>query len=46
MKKNILNKDAADEVIERIQKIQPAAKPRWGCMTEVEMFFHLNEALS
>jgi hypothetical protein len=45
MKKNIFDKQAAHEVVKRIQKVQPSAKPRWGCMTEVEMFFHLNEAL-
>ncbi len=45
MKKNILDKQAADEVVKRIRKVQPLAKPLWGSMTEVEMFFHLNEAL-
>jgi hypothetical protein len=39
MKKNIFDKQAAHEVVKRIQKVQPSAKPRWGCMTEVEMFF-------
>ncbi len=45
MKKNILDKQTADEVVERIRKIQPSAKPVWGSMTAVEMFYHTNEVL-
>ncbi len=45
MKKNILDKQSADEVVERIRKIQPSAKPQWGSMTSVEMFYHTNEVL-
>ncbi len=45
MKNNILDKRVADEVIGRIQKIQPSAKSLWGSMTAVEMFYHTNEVL-
>lgn len=45
MKKNILDKQTADELVERIRKIQPSAKPMWGSMTPVEMFYHTNEVL-
>jgi hypothetical protein len=45
MKKNILQKQVAGEVVERIRKIQPSVKPLWGSMTAVEMFYHVNEVL-
>ncbi|SHF67552.1 DUF1569 domain-containing protein [Flavisolibacter ginsengisoli] len=42
MKKTLFNKATADNVIERVNKLQPGNKPRWGTMTATEMLLHSN----
>jgi hypothetical protein len=42
MTKNIFDKAVTDEIIERIQKLQPTSKPEWGKMSADQMLAHCN----
>ena len=42
MKKNLLNESAADQIIERVKKLQPTSKALWGTMNATEMLLHAN----
>lgn len=42
MKKNLLQTEAAESIIARVQKLQPTDKARWGQMTATEMLRHAN----
>lgn len=44
MKKNLLNHDTAEHIINRVQKLQPFDKPHWGKMTPTEMLLHINKS--
>jgi len=43
--KNLLQPDAVDEVISRIDKLQPAAQRQWGKMDVAQMMAHCSAAL-
>ncbi|WP_207491868.1 DUF1569 domain-containing protein [Aridibaculum aurantiacum] len=45
MKKNLFDNNAKDEIVERIQQLQPSSKARWGTMNAAEMILHLRESL-
>ncbi len=40
--KNIFQKEVTDEVIERINTLEPTNKPNWGKMTADQMLAHCN----
>ena len=42
MKKNLLEKQAADEIIARVDKLEPGSKRQWGEMNATEMLLHCN----
>jgi hypothetical protein len=42
MKKNLLDKDAVERMISRVQGLQPSTQPLWGSMTSTEMLLHCN----
>ena len=42
--KNLFNQAAAQEVIDRLQKLQPQAQPLWGKMNAAQMLAHCNKA--
>ena len=42
MKKNLLNKAAAEQIIARVNALQPTIKPNWGVMNATEMLLHCN----
>ena len=42
MKKNLLYQTAADNIIARVQKLQPTSKAQWGTMNATEMLLHAN----
>jgi hypothetical protein len=42
MKKNLLYQAAADNIIARVQKLQPTSKAQWGVMNATEMLLHAN----
>ncbi|HEX8278458.1 MAG TPA: DUF1569 domain-containing protein [Segetibacter sp.] len=42
MKKNLLYQTAADDIIARVQKLQPTSKAQWGTMNATEMLLHAN----
>lgn len=42
MKKNLLEKEVADEMVRRIQGLQPDTPPQWGQMNATEMLLHMN----
>lgn len=42
MKKNLLNKETASAVINRVQHLSVNAKPKWGIMNATEMLMHCN----
>lgn len=44
MKKNLLNKTAAAEIIDRVQALQQHAPAAWGEMNATEMLYHCNLA--
>ena len=43
--KNLFQPDAVDEVISRIDKLQPAAQRQWGKMDVAQMMAHCSAAL-
>jgi len=43
--KNLFEKDATDEVLGRIDKLQPAAERQWGKMNVAQMMAHCSAAL-
>ena len=43
MKNNLRNKDAAEQVIARAQKLQASSQGLWGTMTATEMLHHCNK---
>lgn len=43
MKNNLLNKNTAENVIARAQKLRPDSEPLWGKMTVTEMLHHCNK---
>jgi hypothetical protein len=43
MKKNLLHNDTAEQIITRVQKLQPSDEPLWGGMTPTEMLLHMNK---
>ena len=43
MKKNLLEKEVAKEMVQRIQGLRPDTPPRWGKMNATEMLLHLNK---
>ncbi|WP_170971030.1 hypothetical protein [Ilyomonas limi] len=42
MKKNLLNKAAAEQMIIRVNALQANAKPKWNIMNATEMLLHCN----
>lgn len=42
MEKNLLDKNAAAVIINRVAKLSPASKNNWGKMTATEMLMHCN----
>ena len=42
MKKTLFNKETVDNIIERVNNLQPDNKARWGEMNATEMLFHSN----
>lgn len=42
MKRNLLNKEAARQMITRVAALQKDAKPKWGIMNATEMLLHCN----
>jgi Protein of unknown function (DUF1569) len=43
--KNLFEPDAVDEVVSRIDKLQPAAQRQWGKMDVAQMMAHCSNAL-
>jgi hypothetical protein len=43
MKKNLLHREAAEQIIKRINKLTPGQQPIWGSMTATEMLLHCNK---
>lgn len=43
--RNLYEKDAADEVISRVEKLQPATQRQWGKMDVAQMMAHCSAAL-
>jgi len=43
--KNILNKNVADSIIERVNNLSTADKPQWGKMNVDEMLCHISDTL-
>lgn len=43
--KNLLENEAADEVVARIEKLQPAVQRQWGKMDVAQMMAHCSAAL-
>ncbi|RYZ20120.1 MAG: DUF1569 domain-containing protein [Chitinophagaceae bacterium] len=42
MKKTLFQQATASNIIERVNKLQPGNKPRWGTMNATEMLLHAN----
>lgn len=42
MKKNLLYKEAAEQLLIRVAKLQPSSKALWGTMNATEMLLHCN----
>lgn len=42
MKKNILDQQCVETLVDRVQKLQPDAQGRWGTMNATEMLLHCN----
>ena len=42
MKKSLLNREAADFIIKRVQNLSAAHQAQWGTMTSCEMLLHCN----
>lgn len=42
MKKNLLNTETVNILIDRVQQLQASTPPRWGSMTATEMLLHCN----
>jgi hypothetical protein len=42
MKKNLLNKTAAEKMIARVNALKADTKPKWGIMNATEMLLHCN----
>lgn len=42
MKKNLLDKTACDQLIDRVKYLTPSHTPRWGEMNPAEMLLHCN----
>ncbi len=42
MKKNLLNKETAEAIVSRVQRLQPATRALWGKMNATEMLLHCN----
>jgi len=42
MGKTLFQKETANEIIERVNRLQPGAKARWGEMNATEMLLHSN----
>ena len=42
MKKNLLCKEAAEQLLIRVAKLQPTSKAQWGTMNATEMLLHCN----
>jgi hypothetical protein len=42
MKKSLLDKECADAIVRRIEKLQVDAAPLWGRMNTTEMLLHMN----
>ncbi len=42
MKRNLLEKSASDELVNRVNNLTPAHLQRWGEMTATEMLLHCN----
>ena len=45
MKRNLLQEDAKNEIIERINKLTPESRRQWGKMNVNQMLRHTNEGL-
>jgi hypothetical protein len=43
MNKNLLDNKTAEDIVFRVQKLQPTAKASWGQMTVTEMLLHCNK---
>lgn len=43
MKNNLFNKEAAEQIVTRVQQLQASAKALWGTMTATEMLLHCNK---
>jgi hypothetical protein len=43
MEKNLLNKEAIESLVQRVQRLSPRTPPRWGSMTATEMLLHCNK---
>lgn len=43
MAKNLLDKEACETLVLRVQKLSAGALPRWGKMTATEMLLHVNK---
>jgi hypothetical protein len=42
MKKNLLYQEAAERIIQRVQRLEPTSKAQWGSMNATEMLLHAN----
>ena len=42
MSKNLFDSETAQQIIDRVQKLQPTSKARWGSMNATEMLLHAN----
>ncbi len=42
MEKNLLKKEAAEEMVRRIHHLRADTQPRWGTMNATEMLLHMN----
>lgn len=41
--KNLLDSNAVEQLIQRVQQLQPGTPPQWGSMTATEMLLHCNK---
>lgn len=44
MKKNLLDKEANELIVQRVQKLRADTRPHWGTMSATEMLLHCNKA--
>jgi hypothetical protein len=43
--RTLWNDDRRDEILRRVESVEPAATPRWGRMNAAQMLAHLHESL-